>query len=165
MRKNGFILIILGFATALVAGDAGYLPSVGPVALRFEVAQVPRPTPDLTALEPVPEPVATAVTREEVASEVPTEPAGETLPATSLMQSPPVTLPENHTKAGTNLVETLIGPAADTSNLITPQTFLRFFTPAQGGVSREAVVVPAVDFNPGRPPAQSSTAVYKQSNP
>jgi len=53
----------------------------------------------------------------------------------------------------------------DNNGVITPQTFLRFFTPAQGGVSREAVIVTPPGFNPAQPPQRSSTATYIQTKP
>ena len=53
----------------------------------------------------------------------------------------------------------------DNNGNVTPQMFLRFFTPAQGGVSREAVVVTPPGFNPALPPSRSSTATYSQPKP
>ena len=164
MRTNGFIFIALGFTAVAMAGTPGYLPSVGPVGLRFErefatvvVATLPAPTPDNQS-------ATGAVTREEVAVELPVEPPPEP-PATTLMHDAPVALPETLTGSLSNSLQTLIGPMMDTNNVVTPQMFLRFFTPPQGGVSREAVIVTPPGFNPAQPPARSSTATYIQTKP
>jgi len=164
MRTNGFIFIALSLTTAALAGTSGYLPSVGPVGLRFEplystveIATLPAPPADNQSQ-------GGPVTREEAAVELPVEPPPPTT-TTTLMHDAPVTLPEAVTGSPTNSIQTLIGPLMDNNGVITPQTFLRFFTPAQGGVSREAVIVTPPGFNPAQPPQRSSTATYIQTKP
>lgn len=165
MRTNGFIFIALGFTAAAMAGTASYLPSVGPVGLRFEpvysdviVATLPPPPPEASAS-------AGPVTREETAVELPVEPPpAPTNPAT-LMHDAPVALPEAVTGPATNALQALIGPMMDTNGVVAPQVFLRFFTPSPNGLSREAVIVTPPGFNPAQPPTRSSSATYIQTKP
>lgn len=164
MRTNGFILIIFGFTTAALAGTSSYLPSVGPVVLRFAKAM---DRSHVAALPPPPaEPQANSepAAREEIAAQIPVEPP-PTAPPGALMNDIPVVLPENLTNPPNNPLQALISPMMETNGAITPQMFLRFFTPGQGGASREAIVVPPTGFNPAQPPAQSSTATYSQPKP
>ena len=163
MRTNGFILIILGFTAGTVAGTANYLPSVGPVGLRFasKVEQsrvVTLPPPAAIQADPGPAP------REDMVAEIPVTPAAAAS-GSALMHEIPVLLSDNLTNGPGPSQPGLIGPMMDTNNVITPQMFLRFFTPAPGGVSREAIVVPPTDFNPALPPTRSSTATYTQPKP
>lgn len=164
MRTNGFIFIAWGFVAVATAGTSGYLPSVGPLGLRFErapvhvaVATLPAPAPD--------QPAETgAITREEIAVELPV-PSPPEPPTTTMMHDAPVTLPDNLPGALANPLQNLIGPMVDTNGVVAPQMFLRFFTPPQGGISREAILVNPPGFNPALPPARSSTATYIQTKP
>lgn len=156
MRTNGFILIVLSLSAAAWAGSAGYLPSVGPVALRFETE---KPGGYVEPLPPPPvskEPESTPVTRDEVAVEIPTE-NPQTMETSGLMHNP-ITVPG----AGTNAQQMLIGPIMDNGEM-NPQVFLRFFTPSANGTSRETILMPAPGFNPAFPPTRSSTATYQQT--
>lgn len=162
MRTNGFIFIALGFTAACLAGTPGYLPSVGPVGLRF--APPASTTPAVVLPEPPPASDVPAPTTRLDAVELPVETPTNAAPtSTALMLDVPVVLPEAVT--GTNTTASLIGPLMDTNNVVTPQMFLRFFTPTQGGGAREAIVVPPTGFNPARPPTPSSTATYTQPKP
>lgn len=164
MRTNGFIFIALGFTAACMAGSPGYLPSVGPVGLRFENPATASRAVALPAPAPFSDVRDAAATRLDVADlpvETPTNSAPTT---TALMLDVPVVLPDAVTGLSTNPAP-LIGPLMDTNNVVTPQMFLRFFTPAQGGTSQEAIIIPPAGFSPARPPTPSSTATYTQPKP
>ena len=166
MRTNGFIYIALGLTAGALAGTPGYLPSVGPLALRFEREAPPR----ITLPEPAPEPTTHAGpnAREDFTANLPVESPTNSAP-TTMMPEPPVTVPLAAPDLGSNAlanpIQTLISPMTETNGMVTPQMFLRFFTPPQGGVSHETVLVAPPGFNPARPPAPSSTATYTKSKP
>lgn len=167
MRTNGFIFIALGVTAAALAGTPGYLPSVGPIGLTF----APRPKPvvavPLPVLPPTPEPVADnpGANPAPVADIPVTEPASE--PHTNPPdQSLPVPVLQAVSGAPTNSVEPLIGPMMETNNAVTPQMFLRFFSPNRHGASQEAIIAVPPGFNPAQPPATSSSTVnYSQPKP
>jgi hypothetical protein len=175
MHRNGFIFIALISAVAAVAGPRGYLPKVGPVALRL-----PRPAAPAVAAEAPPPPVAelpapaplpgTEPPPTVALSESPPEPPAN--PPSSLMQNPPVVLLAVASQPPTNVVtEPLVGSAVETNAMITPQMFLRFFGPAAahpgGGAAYEAVIVPPPNFIPAQPAVAlpSSTVSYTQPKP
>lgn len=165
MRTNGFIFIALAFTAVGLAGQPGYLPNVGPITLRFEQ----KPSVQKAKLPPLrqPEPPAAEPLPEKIEpSEVPTpqlpDPGLET---NSMMQNPPGPLPGAMAGSQTNATTQLIGPIMDNAGTVTPQMFLRFFTPPQNGVSREAVLVAPPGFNPALPPPPSSSATYTQPEP
>lgn len=172
MRWNGFIIIgLVGVITSL-AGSPGYLPRVGPLALRFEhPAPALEPETTLPPQEPSgPTPVATAVLPEAnlIPEPQPVEPQN---PPSSLMNNPPVVVVVPAGPGATNLTtEPLIGTPGITNELITPQMLLRFFGPSTrpGGITYESVVVPPTEFTPARPPttvSPSSTVTYTQPKP
>jgi hypothetical protein len=159
MRTKGFICIVLGFAAVSLAGQPGYLPEVGPLPLRFQRSQPP------TQAEVLPPILATTPHQDPSTSpevvEIPiTAPDPFAANSTSLMQNPPVTIPDVTSGVATNLLGPLIGPLVETNGVVSPQMFLRFFVPPQGGVSKEAVLVVPPGFSPAQPPARSSTATY-----
>jgi len=163
MRTKGFIFILLGFTAVVGAGTPGYLPRVGPVALRFDSAVAATPVALLSTPPVITSAIGETNMSPEVVVDIPVEfPTNAAPPAPPLMHDVPVALPESLTEATTNSNQTLIGPLMDASGLITPQMFLRFFLPSVGGVSHEAIVLPQTDFTPARPPQASSTATYKQ---
>jgi hypothetical protein len=175
MHRNGFIFIALIGAMAALAGPRGYLPKVGPVALRL-----PRPAVAPVAAEtPTPPPAAPDTNAPMAATEPPPPaPAPESAPEppanppSSLMQDPPVVMLSASTQPPVNhLAEPLVGTSTDTNALITPQMFLRFFGPAAarpgGGSAYEAVIVPPPNFIPAQPAVTlpSSTVSYTQTKP
>jgi hypothetical protein len=167
MRMNGVIIIIFGITAAAMAGTPGYLPAAGPTTLRFQKPVVAKPMAKLPAsfaIAPAPtEKVAPPA--ENAVVDLSVESAPEP-PSTTLMQDAPVTLPDTLAGAQTNQVQTLIGPIMDTSGLVTPQMFLRFFTSPQGGVSQEAIVVTPPGFTPAHPPTTTpSSVIYTQPEP
>lgn len=165
MRTNGFIFIALGFTAACMAGSPGYLPGVGPVGLRFAPPTAPSRIvvlPEPATHSDAPHETTTRLDVAELPVETPPNPAP---PSTALMLDVPVVLPEAVTGSTTNEALPLISPLMDTNNVVTPQMFLRFFTPAQGGASREAIIIPPPGFSPARPPTPSSTATYTQPKP
>ena len=165
MHKNGFILIALGFVIAAQAGSPGYLPTTGPVALWFKTTAPTRTPPPISIISIPITAEPTETTREEFAPEIPVVTRTNAVPSAGLMQDPPVSLPNYLVMPSTNSFETLIGPMMDTNGVVNPQLFMRFFTPANNGTTREALIVPPVGFNPARPPTQSSSAVYTKSQP
>lgn len=165
MRTNGFIFIAMGLAAVSMAGSPGYLPSVGPIALRFDSEVAPPVAPTQAAII-VSETPSQTVPPPEVVADIPVEALKNPPPdAATLMHDIPVALPAALLGSATNLNQPLIGPTVDTNGVVTPQMFLRFFTPSQSGVSREAIIIPSTDFTPARPPAPSSTATYKINQP
>jgi len=166
MRTNGFILIALVSAATALAGSAGYLPSVGPVALRFEKPTAAQPMAVLPAPITIPEPASEAATPVAVVADIPAEiPTNSAANSGGLMHDLPVVLPQAWPGATTNAFPSLVSPMMDTNSMITPQMLLRFFTAPQGGVSRETVIIPPPGFTPARPPTSSSTATYTQPKP
>lgn len=165
MRTNGFILILSTFTAAALAGTSSYLPGVGPVVLRFAKPVDRGHAVVLPPLPPAESPAAPAPeSGEEITAQNPVEPPSQA-PGTALMNNIPVVLPENLTPSPANPLQALISPMTETNGVITPQMFLRFFTPAAGGASREAIVIPPTGFNPAQPPTPSSTATYSQPKP
>jgi hypothetical protein len=166
MRTNGFIFIALGFTVATWAGPPGYLPSVGPVALRFERIAPASPTVRLPALAMVTPTATDADFHLDTVVDLPAAPPSEPAPARApLLNDSPITAPDALPGAPTNSMPVLVGATLDSSGLVTPQMFLRFFTTPQGGGAREAIVVPPPGFNPASPPTPSSTAIYSQPKP
>lgn len=166
MRTNGFIFMTLGFAAVALAGSPGYLPSVGPVALRFETppSKVVR---SMTVPLPVANPPVTEapLARSDLVADIPVEPPTAPTPPAVLLHDVPVVVTDAMTGSTTNALESLIGPMMETNSVVTPQMFLRFFTPVPGGGSREAIVIPPPGFNPAQPPSPSSTATYTKPKP
>jgi hypothetical protein len=161
MRTNGFIFIALGLTAVTLAGTPDYLPNVGPVGLRFAPATKPSDAVTLPPL-PAPQTATESPTTHLESAEIPTvEPKPEP-PSKALPQNPPVIVLQAQTGSPTNAVGPLIGPQMETNNAVTPQMFLRFFTPNQNGQSREAIIVAPPGFSPAPPPAPSSTATYTQ---
>lgn len=165
MRTNGFIFIALGLTAVTMAGTPDYLPNVGPVGLQFAPARKSVVPVTLPAL-----PAPPMVTTDDSAShpEPVTIPTGEPDPEPAkqnLMANPPVVVLEPANAALTNAVGPLIGPLVETNNVVTPQMFLRFFSPNPNGPSREAVIVAPPGFSPALPPPASSTATYSQPKP
>lgn len=165
MRTNGFILIASVFAAVTLAGTPNYLPNVGPVGLHFA-----RPAKPAIAvvLPPLPAPQAMAAetteTHPDAVNNIVSVPGPETIHNTPEANPPSPEL-QARTLSPTNMIGPIIGPLMDTNNTVTPQMFLRFFTPNQNGQSREAVVVTPAGFSPALPPAASSTATYSQPKP
>lgn len=170
MRKNGFILIGLAGAAVALAGPPGYLPKVGPVALYFRTGASSTPReraaalPPLYVPPPVPPPTPVPVPAPEPAAETNTNSA-----SAPLMDSPPVVI-NLSASSPTNSEPLIGGSSTDTNAIISPQVFLRYFTPsrpgAKPGVGTEAIVVPPTDFNPAQPPATpASRATYTQPDP
>lgn len=161
MRTNGFILIALSLSVAALAGSHDYLPSVGPVGLKFAPAIKSKPAVTLPPL-PAPETTTEDSTPNPEMVEIPTtEPTAEQA-TNPLPQNPPTVVLEAQTGSPTNTVGPLIGPQVETNGTVTPQMFLRFFSPNQNGQSREAVIAVPPGFNPAVPPSPSSTATYTQ---
>lgn len=168
MRTNGFILIALGFTAASLAGPSGYLPSLGPAALRFAPEPKPRPALIFPALLPqtaTSEPAPDSKPPEEVKTESSTATSSEVGAPVTLPMNPPTLPAEPLPQPATNQVPMLIGPMMDSGTVINPQMFLRYFTPLPGGGGRETVVVPPPGFNPAQPPTASSTATYEKIKP
>ncbi len=164
MRTNGFIFIALSLTATALAGSPGYLSSVGPLALRFEREAAAGVVGDLPVPSSIGATTAGSVSREDFAAELTPEVPAEAAPPT-LMHDAPVALPLELLGTNVNALQALIGPMMDTNGVVTPQMLLRFFTPPQGGVSREAILVVPPGFNPARPPTPSSTATYSQPKP
>jgi hypothetical protein len=170
MRKNGFILIGLAGAAVALAGSPGYLPKVGPVALSFRTSVSSTPSERAAVLPPlyVPPPVEAPNSE---SNSVP-EPIGETA-TNALSPSPMDQTPggiDLSASSPTNSNDQLIGSILDTNAIISPQVFLRYFTPsrpgAKPGVGTEAIIVPPTDFNPAHPAMPpSSSATYSQPDP
>lgn len=159
MRSFAVILLaVLGTGVAL-AGAAGYLPRIGPAALRVQppasfAARAnlpPLPMGDLLG-EPLPPTIET--TAPPSASVEPARLAPETHEVGSA-------LPGGADGATTDAPGSPPGLPGATTPLISPQMLLRFFLPGEAGNSREAVIVTPPVFSPARPPTPgSSSATY-----
>ena len=149
MRTNGFIFIALMLAVGSRAGSPWYLPSVGPVAIRFA-----RVTATVAAVLPEPAKISDAPV--ELIPDFPVEAVTNELSTASTLMTEPLVNPL------TEQIVPLVGPMMETNAVVTPQMLLRFFAPATGGDSRETIVIPHTGFTPARPPAQSSTVNYSQ---
>lgn len=170
MRRNGFILIGMAGAAVALAGPPGYLPKVGPVALSFHTSVSSTPSERAAVLPPLhaPAPVETPATEPKAAP----EPVSETTTnavTSPLTDHPPLVI-DLSASSPTNSIQPLIGSSSDTNAMISPQLFLRYFTPnragAKPGPGTEAIIVPPTDFNPAQPPAPpASRATYNQPNP
>lgn len=162
MRGLGIILAgTLGAGVAL-GGPAGYLPRVGPVSLRF---QAPRSVtrvelPPLQMQDALPPLTQTP----DVVMSQPTEPDPIALESVAAGLS----------TAPTNLLNQALtnapSPAAyfniENTGVLSPQMFLRFFTPAASGAGHEVVVPVPPGFNPAQPGQPvSSSATYTLSKP
>lgn len=160
MRCLGIILSgTLGAGVAL-AGSAGYLPRVGPARLRF---QPPRPVARVV-LPPLqmPDALPPLAHIPDAASSQLTEPGPAALVSeTRDLSASPTNLLN---QASTNSPSPDLN--SETNAVISPQMFLRFFTPSGTGAGREAVVVMPPGFNPAQPgqPA-SSSATYTSPKP
>lgn len=164
MRTNGFIFIALSVSVVALAGSHDYLPSVGPVGLCFAAASKPAPALLLPALH-VPQTITESSATSPVSTDIPTvepAPGAATDPA---VQNPPVLGLQAQSGSPTNVIGPLIGPLLETNNAVTPQMFLRFFSPNQNGPAHEAVIVAPPGFSPAPPPPASSTATYSQPKP
>ncbi len=159
MHGRGIIIICsLLCGSALFAGG-GYLPRVGPVELRFEPDDSPFPELPLPPLPVTENPQAPGLPEPSVESKpVADSTSGEPTAAETKVQ--PDVIPVVVVATNALPIQTDEAPA---TNTITPQMFLRFFTPASGSNLREAVVVPNVGFSPARP-TPSSTATFLQPN-
>lgn len=168
MRTNGFILIAFGFTAVSLAGPSGYLPNLGPAALRFAPEFKPRPALILPALLPqasAPETSPDTKPPEEGKTETPPTTSPEVSAPDAEPVNPPTLPTELLPAPATNQVPVLIGPMMDSGTVINPQMFMRYFTPLPGGGGRETVVVPPPGFNPAQPPPASSTATYEKIKP
>ncbi len=161
---KGFIFIVLGFSAVSLAGTSGYLPNVGPMALRFEPVKPARSPVVLPMLPPVAPVVETEKTDQPEPGPTPAPPVENKLSGSETV-APPAPTKETIVVSTTNVTGPLIGPMAETNGVVSPQVFLRYFTPLPDGGAREAVVLPATGFSPALPPPASSTAVYQQSQP
>lgn len=170
MRTNGFIIIALSLTAGAWAGTSGYLPGVGPVALRFERelsyrVTLPKPTAEPASHSP---PLARENFTAELPVVTPTNP-----PTVPLMQDTPIAAPAPGTEPAvatpTDPSLPLISPMTETNGVVTPQMFLRFFTGPRDGSAAEAVIAVPPNFTPGfgptRPPGPPSTATLNHSNP
>ncbi|MGC3960881.1 MAG: hypothetical protein QM813_23990 [Verrucomicrobiota bacterium] len=169
MRTKGFIFIALGVTAAALAGSPGYLPSVGPIGLEFAprpkpAAAIPLPvlpvTPDSVADNPAPavQPVA----------DIPVPDSAAEPTTNAPVQNPPEVVLVVPSGSVTNTAEPLIGPMVETHQAVTPQMFLRFFSPNRQGASQEAIIAVPPGFNPALPPTSSpasSTVNYSQPKP
>jgi len=132
-----------------MAGTRGYLPTVGPVELRFEAESsglpveplLELPSPEISAQSEIPLPITVPDTNNPPIA--PTEP--EVI----------ITIPERSADTNAPSFQTV------TNDAISPQMLMRFFLPGQaGGVSREAIVVPQTGNNNPPPPQPSSSATF-----
>ena len=149
MRTNGFIIIALSLTAGAWAGTSGYLPGVGPVALRFER--------ELSYRVTLPKPCRTGV------AQPATSPGkfhggtagGDTHQSTNACSCRIRPLPRragDRTGGGHQRPE----PTADQSDDRNkrrghPQMFLRFFT-AQRRKAAEAVIAVPPNFTPASAP-------------
>jgi hypothetical protein len=173
MRRNGFMLVGLASAAVALAGSPGYLPKVGPVALHFRTTvshSASQRAAALPPLDPPPPPASNAGETNAIPPDGPTPDYGAATNSTgsALMEVPPVILELAASSAtNTNAPAPLIG-AADTNGVISPQIFLRYFTPrppgGRPGAGTEAIIVPPTDFSPAQPAAAvpASRATYSQ---
>ena len=155
--------LLIGLAGA--AAGPGYLPSLGPVALRFRVPASPSviktPLPPLVMTNAAPEPAPEETAASGAVSPVPTVPpvpfANEA--ANEAISREPLTIAQFPAEAATNLVHGLTSE----SEVVSPASILRFFqAKSTNGVS-SAVVLP-LGFTPAVPaPPLSSTATYSTS--
>ena len=161
MKKNGFIFMVLVLTAGSQAGLQPYLPTVGPVALRFvsdAALQIVATLPDEST---IPGTLGHG-SRLDMIPEIPVEsPTNDVSGAGSLMHDPPVL--DSQFPLGPD--GPMIGPMMETNNVITPQMLMRFFTPMLNGSSRETIVIPQTGFTPARPPVQSSTVNYSKPKP
>jgi len=161
MKKNGFIFMVLVLTAGSQAGPQPYLPTVGPVALRFvsdTALQIVATLPDEST---IPGTLGHG-SRLDMIPEIPVDSlTNDVSGAGSLMHDPPVL--DSQFPLGPD--GPMIGPMMETNNVITPQMLMRFFTPMLNGSSRETIVIPQTGFTPARPPVQSSTVNYSKPKP
>jgi len=154
-------------ATLCAAAGQGYLPVVGPPAVRFE-KPAPAPTepplmlPLLTVIEPRPTvpPTEPSVTLQQPGPLAPSEPAN---PVVDLTPLDPVVAP-----VGPALVMDPLATAApppDTS-VLAPQMFMRYFTGQPGTNGNGISIFAPVGFVPPLPvPPPSSSASFQTVPP
>ena len=153
--------MVLVLTAGSQAGLQPYLPTVGPVALRFvsdAALQIVATLPDEST---IPGTLGHG-SRLDMIPEIPVEsPTNDVSGGGSLMHDPPVL--DSQVPLGPD--GPMIGPMMETTNVITPQMLMRFFTPMLNGSSRETIVIPQTGFTPARPPVQSSTVNYSKPKP
>ncbi len=170
-------------AIGLHADSRGYLPKLGPAALRFqrpvELQTVRWMLPPLR-MDDLPE-----IDRTNAAIASTNAPANGTNPAVARADGSTNTAPANTeplgphippelaalmamingASAGTNITQPAMPPppppvVVDHGPVITPQMLVQFFKPAQGTNTTTSVLVPG-GFLPPQPPPPSSSATYK----
>lgn len=146
-RLHCRLAVLLAVSSA--GAGVGYLPTVGPVPLRFETPPAPkpahRPLPPLEQFD-ASRPAVPCESAAADAALAPAQPSGEPVSAVS-----PAPLP-----AVTNLVQAP-PPVAE---VVTPQMFVKYFTGARSNAPANAVFLP-VGFRPALPnTGNSSTATY-----
>lgn len=174
MRRNGFIFIALAGVTVALADSPGYLPTVGPVALLFRASPRSLPSERAAVLPPLyiplpEEPEPTAVVEPNIAptNAVSTVVESPTNAASPEVASQPLSVIEVAPPASNKTAtEPLISSSVDSNADISPQVYLRYFTPFRPGLSSEAIVVPPTDFMPAFPTmTPPSRASYTQPEP
>jgi len=166
MRGLGIILSGTLAAGVAWAGSAGYLPAVGPARLRFQppqsVARVVLPPLQMQDPLPTPPQMPEAVTNQ-VAEPVPVVVTPQTL---DLSAAPTNFLNRPLTNSPAPVPVPAPDDVSETDPVISPEVFLRFFTPAGAGPGSEVVVPLPPGFNPAQPrqPA-SSSATYNFPSP
>jgi hypothetical protein len=156
-------VIVTGMVVAYpVPGEVAYLPSIGPVPLRFETATRPGPSPAGKTLRAMRQPEAAATNGVGLINIPPT--ATNTTNTLSAV-SAPVADSGAKTNSETSLVTTFaFGGTGNSTDLILPQKLADYFQPAAGGdkTNETAVFVPeGIGFTPPLPKAAAeSRAVY-----
>jgi len=148
---TALLSVVMIYAGSSPAG-VGYLPRMGPTALRFKSGYEADPAQILPPLE-IPEKVATHAPvpvptfLDEPSSE---QPSAYEPPSEIDLQLPPAPLPVPQVGYATNAPPTVQG-------ILVPQMLLQYFGHA---TNQPAVMAPPVEFYPPPPPLSRSSAVY-----
>lgn len=149
-------------ASVTLAGSTGYLPKIGPARVRFQ----PPPSGARVLLPPLqmPDPLPALAPTPDAASRSAADP-GPDAPGTEILYLPAAST-NRLNQVSTNAFLPAPDFNGDSSPILSPQMFLRFFTPAGTGAGREVVGALPPGFNPAHPgtPATSS-ATYTAPKP